>query len=153
MLAYDIVRARGHSNIRALHRTTLEITKDEYVTPRGDCIIACKADKSVADLSSQVKNLLRQPDSFVILVIRAGEVQDMVLCEGSPSLRLTDARKIVVRKSTYVDDATLCIRANKAAADLDRRLVSAICLDEAVEVEIIVGRISEIKRLLRVHCR
>ncbi|RLF17024.1 MAG: DUF371 domain-containing protein, partial [Thermoprotei archaeon] len=32
--------AWGHPNIRALHRSTMEITKEPYVTPRGDCIIA-----------------------------------------------------------------------------------------------------------------
>ena len=148
MLAYDTIRAWGHSNIRATHRTTLEITKDETVTPRGDCIIACRANKAVADLNPQIRDILRRPDSFAILIIKAGEVQDIVLCEGSPELTLRDTRKLIIRKSRYVDDATLCIKANKAASDLDRRLINYICMGSSVEIEIIACSLTELRKLL-----
>ncbi len=149
MFVHDVVKAQGHGNIRALHRNTLEITKDPAVTPRGDCIVACRANKAAADLRPEVRERIRHLDSLVIVVIRAGPVQDVVLCEGSPRLTLRDRSRIIIRKSTYVDDATLCIRANKAAADLDRRLINYICMCSEVEVEIIAGRLSEIKEFLR----
>ncbi|HIP58595.1 MAG TPA: DUF371 domain-containing protein, partial [Archaeoglobus profundus] len=35
----EVITAWGHPNITAKHRTTLEITKDEELSIRGDCII------------------------------------------------------------------------------------------------------------------
>ena len=40
----EIVIARGHPNIRATHKTTLEVTKEKELSPRGDCIIGICAD-------------------------------------------------------------------------------------------------------------
>ena len=148
VLVYDVVRARGHGNIRATHETTLEITREDYVTPRGDCIIACMADKAVADLSPELKKVLQSDDTFVIVVLRVRDLQDFVLCQGSSRLTLSNPRKIIIRKSTYVDDATLCIRANKAARDIDRRIVNYLCTGEEVEVRIYAARLSEVEKFL-----
>ncbi|KUO85763.1 MAG: hypothetical protein AT709_05205 [Caldivirga sp. MG_3] len=51
-MAIDVVWARGHVNVMATHRNTLEITRDDYVTKRGDCIVACCADKAALDLNT-----------------------------------------------------------------------------------------------------
>jgi hypothetical protein len=29
------IHARGHENVRATHATTIEVTKEEHLTPRG----------------------------------------------------------------------------------------------------------------------
>lgn len=45
-----VIKARGHPNIKATHRTTIEVTKDNYLTGRGDCILGIDADKSLKDM-------------------------------------------------------------------------------------------------------
>ncbi|MEM1919356.1 MAG: DUF371 domain-containing protein [Desulfurococcaceae archaeon] len=126
MVIVEKVKAWGHQNIRATHRTTIEITKDAELTPRGDCIIGVKADKSVNDLSVEFKNKLRREGSILIIEIKVSNLMDYVLAEGSPKLSLDDDNKLIIRKSTYIDRATLCIRANKSAADIDRNLIEKL---------------------------
>ncbi|MEM2324735.1 MAG: DUF371 domain-containing protein, partial [Archaeoglobaceae archaeon] len=42
------ILAFGHSNITAKHRTTFEITKDQEISKRADCVIGVKASKSIS---------------------------------------------------------------------------------------------------------
>ncbi|MEM2818033.1 MAG: DUF371 domain-containing protein, partial [Archaeoglobaceae archaeon] len=44
------VSAFGHPNISAKHRTTLEVTKDNEISKRADCIIGVNANKSVSEI-------------------------------------------------------------------------------------------------------
>lgn len=125
ILAVDHVRAQGHPEIRATHWSTFEITRDTYLTHRGTCIIGVSADKAVADLRSEVKQYLRKGYP-VLLILRAGPHTDYVLAWGHPHLTLQDRRSLVVRKSMYVDDRTLCVCATKAARDLRRDLVKVL---------------------------
>jgi hypothetical protein len=63
------VIANGHENIEATHPTTLEITKERYLSRRGDCIIAVAADKSLTDLSEEFKESLQKPSAKLTLTI------------------------------------------------------------------------------------
>ncbi|NPB00526.1 MAG: DUF371 domain-containing protein [Crenarchaeota archaeon] len=130
----DKVTARGHGMISARHRNTIEITKDEYVTERGTCIIACSADKALKDLKDDLKRVLKNNNTVVVIKVKCVDKVEMILCRGSDRLILTNDRKIVVRKSKYIDDATLCIESNKGASDLDRVLISRICMGDIVEI-------------------
>ncbi|MEM0001099.1 MAG: DUF371 domain-containing protein [Desulfurococcaceae archaeon] len=127
MICYEVIRARGHKNITATHRTTMEITKDPHLTLRGECIIGLAADKGALDLSDEFKNCLKTINSILVIVLEVnGGVKDFVLAEGHPDLILSDRSKVIVRKSAYIEPATLGIRANKAAADLKRELVDRL---------------------------
>lgn len=53
------VRFMGHRNITAKHRTTLEITKDEEITRKADCIIGVRADKAILMDIIHVSNTMR----------------------------------------------------------------------------------------------
>ncbi|MEM1619145.1 MAG: DUF371 domain-containing protein [Fervidicoccaceae archaeon] len=125
MFVVEVVRARGHPNIRAEHEGTLEITRDEDLTPRGDCIIGVSADKAARDLSPRLKGLLREGRPLLV-VLAAGGFVDFLECSGSPELELSDPERIVVRRSGYIEPSTLCVRASKAARDIDRRLVASL---------------------------
>lgn len=125
-LAIEVVEAWGHENVRANHKTTLEITRDESLTPRGDCIIAVRASKGVADLEPTFKDLVRRESSILIIVLEAGGFRDVVIARGSEKLQLSDSRRIIVRKSRYIESATLGIEANKAARDLSRDLIASL---------------------------
>ncbi|MCW4047290.1 MAG: DUF371 domain-containing protein [Candidatus Bathyarchaeota archaeon] len=116
----------GHENILATHKTTLEFTRDTHLTKKGNCIIAVGTDKALADLSSEFKGLLRKPNAKLTVIIEAGGIKGLVKAYGSPQLVLTHSTDAVIRKSEFVSDRTLAIRADKAAQDLPRELVEKL---------------------------
>ncbi|MEM0043886.1 MAG: DUF371 domain-containing protein [Sulfolobales archaeon] len=140
MIIVESFRARGHENIRARHRTTLEITRESDLTPRGDCIVAVSSEKSVADLSQDIKEGIRR-GFHVALIIRTRNAWDYVIGRGSPMLVLSDPFRIVVRRSGFIDQKTLMIHASKAASDLDRKLIEDLrARDSIVDITIIVSK-------------
>lgn len=118
--------AVGHENVRATHGSTLELTADEWLTPAGDCIVGVEAAPAPVDFEESVIAAARSADATVRLELRAGDHRATVSGRGDPSLTFEDARSMVCRTSTYVDDRTLMVGADRAAADLDRELVSAL---------------------------
>ena len=122
----DEIFANGHKNIAATHLTTLEITKEVHLSRRGDCIIAVAADKSLADLSEEFKESLRKSSAKLTLIIEANGITAQINAYGSSKLTLTHPSDMVVRKSSYIDDRTLAINADKAAAGLPRKLVEKL---------------------------
>lgn len=126
MVCREVIRARGHPNIRATHRSTLEITRDHDLTPRGDCIIGVEADKSAFELSDFFKDCIRSDGSVLIMVIEVEGFRDIILAHGHYLLELSDTRRVIIRKSNYVDRATLGIKASKAAVDIKRELVERL---------------------------
>lgn len=125
-IAIETLEAYGHRNIRATHRSTFELTKDDYLTHRGDCIIGIKASKSVAELSKEFKDVVRRSSSILIIVLEVDDVRDIVIARGSKELQLTDNRRIVVRRSRFIGPDTLAIEANKAARDISRELIEKL---------------------------
>jgi len=126
MKIVEFITARGHENIQGTHKTTFEFTKDLELTKRGDCIIAVSADKAVVDLNPSFKEALRKENARLSILIAAGEVRELVRASGSRRLRLTHPTDMVIRKSEFVCDRTLAIRADKAASDLSRDLVEKL---------------------------
>jgi hypothetical protein len=122
----EIILAYGHKNIKATHRSTLEITKERRLSRAGDCIVAVSADKSVADLSREFKEKLRKENAETTILIEAGEAADVINALGTSKLVLTHSTDIVARKSKYVCSRTLAIQADKAACDLSRKLVEKL---------------------------
>lgn len=118
--------ALGHSNILAIHPTTLMFTKDIHVSKNGDCIIAMTADKAVADLSVQFKQELRKPNAKVTITIEAGDLKEEIRALGSPKLCLCHQTDIVIRKSDYICNRTLAICSNKSSIDLPRAFVEKL---------------------------
>ncbi len=118
--------ARGHRNVSARHRTTFEVTREDSLTPRGDCIIGVSSAMAAASLPQWLKEGLRRPDSIVVVILCAEGICDSVTGSGSPRLILSDSTRMIFRKSTYIEPATVMIKASKAAKDLDRRLVEAL---------------------------
>jgi len=126
MIAVEEFFARGHANITAKHATTLEITKEINLTRNGDCIIAVGATKGIAELSERFRMLCADDNAKIILEIKAAEIMEIVHGRGSSSFTLSHHEDIVARKSSYVTDRTLIIAADKAARDINRRLVRAL---------------------------
>ncbi|MCD6372940.1 MAG: DUF371 domain-containing protein [Thermococcus sp.] len=134
----EVIRCRGHENVKATHRSTLEFTKEDYLTPRGDCILCIEADKGINDLSEEFKAALRAGKKLLVR-IKVGDLVDEVVAKGSPGLILDHELSMVIRKSDYIDARTLAIRANKAAKDIDRRIVELLRNPETrAEIELVI---------------
>jgi len=126
MKVTEVIEARGHQNVRSTNKTTLEITKEAFLTKRGDCILAVKATKGAADLHKKFREITRKQNARITVTIEASEEKEVVEARGSPQLTLTHPTDLVVRRSDYVCGRTLAVRADKAANDLSRRLVEKL---------------------------
>ncbi|OQX20645.1 MAG: hypothetical protein BWK75_04640 [Candidatus Altiarchaeales archaeon A3] len=120
------VRAYGHENVLSRHKMTFEVTKDDHLTKKGDCIIGVNADKSVAGFSEKFKDTLKHANSFVKIFIICAQFRDEIKAKGNENLILTNEEDIVVRKSKWTDDRTIAIMADKAAIDLNKEMVKAL---------------------------
>ncbi len=112
--------AFGHENIQAVHPSTLMFTKERQLSKTGDCIVGVAADKAAAGLSQKFKDALRKPNAKLTIIIEAEGLSEQINASGSPKLILTHPTDIVIRKSDYISDRTLAIRADKSANDLPR---------------------------------
>lgn len=128
----ETFKARGHPNITASHRTTLMVTREPDVTLRGDCIVAVAAEKGLRDLDPQVKEAMRIRDAKIRLILQADGLTFQVSGRGDPRLTLSHPTDIVTRRSSYVCDRTLMIGADKAANDIEPRLVRMLQKREQV---------------------
>ena len=122
----EIIRAFGHPNIQAIHPTTLMFTRDGQLSNTGDCITAVKADKAAADLSNDFKDKLRALNAKLTILIEVNGLKKQINASGSPNLVLTHPSDMVIRKSSYICDRTLAIRADFASIDLPRELVEKL---------------------------
>ncbi len=130
-------KAYGHENIRAEHRSTLEVTAEEHLTPRGDCIIGVRAPHGSRELPENVKNALRNGWN-ACLVVRAGSYSDVVCGRGDTGLQLSDDTRMIFRKSSFIEPATVFIIADKSARDLDRRLIRELARGAAADFILVV---------------
>lgn len=122
----EVILAKGHRNILAVHPTTLEFTKEDDLSKEGDCIVAVSADKAVQDLGVGFKENLRREDARLTILIEAGGIAEIVNAYGNAHLILAHSAEMVVRKSSYVCSRTLAIKADKAAVDLSREFVQKL---------------------------
>ncbi len=119
--------AQGHENISAKHKTTLEVTKEGKLTPRGDCIIGVNADKSVSDIPDNLRLLLKKGLKFEIeITLPDYGLMDTLTGYGSEKLILSHPTDVVVRKSRYICPRTLLVSSNKAARDINREIVEML---------------------------
>lgn len=120
------VHFRGHPNVKATNTMTLEITKEDFLTPRGDCIIGILSDTSCAELAPAAKAHLMRDGSAVLLEVQVEDERFVFTAYGSSSLSLLHPQSMVVRRSTYVCPRTLAIRSTAAARDLPRSMVKRL---------------------------
>ena len=122
----ETIIARGHENIRATHKTTFEITSDQKITARADCIIAVDANKAAANLSDEFKKKAKKIDAIIEVFIEVEGLIEQITGKGSPQLTFSHPTDLVGRKSAFISDRTLLINSDKAAIDLNRNLVEKL---------------------------
>ena len=125
-IAIEHVIAKGHVNIKATHPSTFEVTKENWLTPQGDCIIGISASKSPKQFSEEFKNIAKREGAIVLAILLSDETFDYIIGKGSEKLTFKDATRMIFRKSSYVSDNTVMIKANKAARDISRELISKL---------------------------
>ncbi len=122
----EVVHATGHEHVTAEHASTLEVTSDDFLTPAGDCILAIEADRAPTDFSEAFVVACRDAAATVTATVEADDHAQRVVGRGDPDLTFANDRSHVLRTSDYVDDRTVMVGANAAAADVDRSLVAAL---------------------------
>lgn len=130
------IHATGHNNIRAMHRTTLEITKENHLTLKGDCIVAVSADKGLLDLPERFKDKLRDKNTILEIIIKSNGIEEKITAGGHSELTLSHPTDMVVRKSNFICNRTLAINSDKAARDLNRGLVDKLKKGEDIIIEL-----------------
>ncbi|MEP0826142.1 MAG: DUF371 domain-containing protein [Nitrososphaera sp.] len=130
-MVQDEVIFFGHPNVQSLHGKTLEITKDEHLTLRGDCILGVRATKACADLNETLKRRLSTSGSIVRVEIMVGSESFVIKGMGDERLSLMNPHDIVIRKTNFVCPRTLSIRCDKASSDVPRNMVKILQDDEA----------------------
>ncbi len=125
MTIVEEIIAHGHPNILGTHKTTLEITKENFLTKRGDCICGIAANKGIYDLSREFKEKAKSNVEITCL-LKVNNVEEEITGFGHESLLFSHPTDIVIRKSGHVCPRTLMIHANKSAAELDRKLIELL---------------------------
>lgn len=123
----DEVIARGHPNVSALHRSTLEVTKERELTKRGDCVIGVEADKSISDISEKIKERLKaEIRARITILLPDYGLKDEIDGFGSDKLLFSHPSDIVVRRSSFVCGRTLMVKASKAAININREIIDLL---------------------------
>ncbi|PVX23168.1 MAG: DUF371 domain-containing protein [Candidatus Bathyarchaeum sp.] len=121
-----VFSARGHENVLATHKTTVEVTKEKTLSKRGNCILAVESGKAAVDLPLEFKKAARKEDTQITITVEADELKETIKAKGSPKLQFTHPTDLVIRKSDYVCGRTLAISADKASVDFSRDFVEKL---------------------------
>ncbi len=122
-MVQDEVLFYGHPNIRSLHSKSIEITKDDYLTPRGDCIIGIKANKACADLDESIRQGLKSSSAVVKIEVIIGNESFIIKGRGDDRLTMLNPHDIVIRRTNFVCPRTMSILCDKGSSDVPRELV------------------------------
>ncbi|MCG3220164.1 MAG: DUF371 domain-containing protein [Candidatus Heimdallarchaeota archaeon] len=116
----------GHPNIHATHKTTLEFTKDESLTPRGDCILGVNSSCNLINFPLELKERIKSPEARILVHLQVGRYTDTIEGCGDSRLELSDEHVIIIRKSEFICSRTLMIKSDKAARDVNDKIIKSM---------------------------
>ncbi|HEY9406240.1 MAG TPA: DUF371 domain-containing protein [Nitrososphaera sp.] len=122
-MVQDEVTFYGHPNVRSLHSKSIEITKDGYLTPKGDCIIGIKANKACTDLEESIRRGLKSSSAIVKIEVIVGDKSFIIKGRGDERLTMLNPQDIVIRRTNFVCPRTMSVLCDKASSDMPRELV------------------------------
>lgn len=122
-MVQDEVTFYGHPNVRSLHSKSIEITKDGYLTPKGDCIIGIKANKACTDLEESIRRGLKSSSAIVKIEVIVGDKSFIIKGRGDERLTMLNPQDIVIRRTNFVCPRTISVLCDKASSDMPRELV------------------------------
>ena len=126
-------KAYGHENVIGNHKTTTEITTENFLTKQGTCIVGVRATQKLSDLSSEIKELVTLETTIIILIMEINGLVEKITGTGGKDLTYSDSTSMVARTSSYQCDRTLMINADKAASDLSREFIGLL-KNESAEI-------------------
>lgn len=133
------LKSKGHKNVTSHHKSTFEITKDAEIGPTADCIIGTDADKSMLNFPDEFKDMIADSNTKITVILDTENGHDEITGWGHENLTLTHPTDIVCRTSDFTCSRTLMIRADKAARDLDPKLVEDLKNQKIMDVTIKLG--------------
>ena len=123
-------KAYGHENVIGEHKTTVEITTEDYLTKQGTCIVGVEANQKLSDLAPKIRELVTLETTKIVLVMEVEGIIEQVTGTGGQNLTYSDSVSMVARTSSYQCERTLMINADKAASDLSREFVRLLKKNE-----------------------
>jgi hypothetical protein len=139
MRLVEIMHAKGHPNILGTHRMTFEITRGQELSKRGDCVIGVAATKGPHDLSVRFREACRREGARISVRLEASGIVEVVHGWGNRDLTYAHPSEMVGRKSSFTSDRTIMVGADKAACDINRRLINVLKSHEAdLSVQLLV---------------
>lgn len=121
----DEILLHSHPNIQCTHNSTIEITKDDYLTLRGNCILGIRANKACSDLNYSLKKEIKKEKQIYVIL----QIDDHFECfygYGHRNLTLSSQEDMVFRKSKFICERTALIKCNKASSDLKRNFIEQL---------------------------
>ncbi len=125
MIFLEEIDAYGHENVLCTHATTIEITKDNHLTKKGNCILGIGASRACFDLCPELKKNLQNNNKFRIS-IKVDDLIDRFYGYGSSDLKLLDKEDMVFRKSNFICERTILINCTKSSNELNRDIVKKL---------------------------
>ena len=116
----------GHENVRSLHPKSIEITTEEHLTVKGDCIVGVRASCGCLGIPDEMKLALQNPQSEIICTILVDKFSFRIIGKGSEKLTLTNPHDIVIRKSNFTCPRTLSISCDVAADSIPTQMIEAL---------------------------
>lgn len=134
-MEYSFV-VKGHPNVTSKHRTTFETTKDSDIGITADCIIGVKSPVSMDDIPDEMVDAIKSSKTRVTIKLETENAADEIHGYGHPKLTLDHPTDMVSRKSDFICNRTLMIHADKAACDLDGKLIDDLKSSKQMRVTI-----------------
>jgi hypothetical protein len=121
-----IFYCNGHPNIHATHKSTLEFTKENSLTSKGDCILGVNSSCGLIDIPSELKERIRNSSSKILVNLQVGEFTDIIEGYGDSRLDLSNEYSIIIRKSDFICSRTLMVKSDKAARDINNEIIESM---------------------------
>lgn len=122
-MVQDEIIFYGHRNVLCNHQRTIEVTKDNYLTLNGDCIIGISANKGCYDLDEKLKRSLKKNETFIKFEILVESENYKFHGYGNDKLTLLNKHEIVLRKTEFTCNRTAAIKCNGASSDVPSTMV------------------------------
>ena len=127
-------KAYGHENVIGNHKTTVEITTEDFLTKQGTCIVGVQATEKLSELSSEIRALASLETTKIVLVMDVAGIKEQVSGTGGSALTYADSVSMVARTSLFQCGRTLMVNADKAASDLSREFVNQLS-EKGIEMD------------------
>ena len=131
-------KAYGHENVIGEHKTTVELTSEDFLTKQGTCILGVCSDMTLNQLDAKIKSLASLSSTKIVLRMSIDKLSEEITGTGIPGLTYIVSTSLVARTSTFECGRTLMVNADKAASDLNRDFIDRLKVNGAIiECELI----------------